>query len=91
MPRQPRRRLLEDGVAMGLQGYQILQGIDAGLHTGGDQAGQDAGDLRTVRAGVEQTILSLPNDQFQGPFDGVAVQGRAFDPQKLSQITLLHW
>jgi hypothetical protein len=50
-------------MTMGLQGDQILQRIDPGLDTGGDQAGQETGDIRAVRAGVEQTVLALTDEQ----------------------------
>ena len=63
VPWQPRRRLAEHGVAMPLQGYQIVQCVDPGLHAGGDQAGQEAGDVGAVRGGVEQTVPPLADEQ----------------------------
>ena len=46
------------------------------LDTSGDQAREQTGDVGTVLRGVEETVLTLANEQLQGPFDRVIVQGR---------------
>ena len=47
--------------------------------TGGDQAGQHAGDVSTVRRLVEQGVLALADEQLQRPLDQIVVEGGARD------------
>jgi len=48
-------------LAVFLHRHQILQRVDAGLHTGGNDAGEDTGDVRTMLRGIEEGVFTLPN------------------------------
>ena len=63
-PGQPRRGLRKDLGAMLLQRHQVLQGIDTRLETGGNETGEDAGNVGTVLRSVKQRVLALPNEEF---------------------------
>jgi hypothetical protein len=60
-----------------LQRHQVLHGIDPGLHTGGNQTGEETGDGGTRLGGREQGVLALPNEQFEGALGQVIVKRRA--------------
>jgi hypothetical protein len=66
-------------VAVLLPRHQVLQGIDPGIQTGGDQTGEDTGDVGTVLGGIEQGVLPLPNEEFQRALHQVIIERGAFD------------
>jgi hypothetical protein len=63
----------KDRPAVVLQRHQILQGVDTGMETGGDQAGEYTGDIGAVLILVEQGVLTLPNEQLERPLCQVIV------------------
>ena len=77
IPRQPGARIRKHFVAMFLHRDQIVQGIDARLHTRRNHAGEDTRDVRTMLRRVEQRVLPLTNTQFQRPLRHIIVERRA--------------
>jgi hypothetical protein len=58
-PRQPRRRVGKDCSTVLLQRHEIIQDIDAGGQTSGNQAGGHTDDIGAVFGGVEWRVLAL--------------------------------
>src|SRR5712691_7913219 len=76
-PGQPRRRVSPDLRPVFLQRDQVLHRIDTRIEAGGDQAGEDARNVRTVLTFVKQRVVALPNEQLQRPLRQIVVQRRS--------------
>jgi hypothetical protein len=74
IPRQPGCRVTKDRRAVLLQRPQILQRVAPGVEAGGNETGEDTGDVCTMLRGVKQTVFPLPNDELQEPFGHIIVQ-----------------
>ena len=59
VPRQPRARIGKDLVAVLLDCDQILQRIHTRLQTGGNDTGQQTGNIGTMLRGIEERVLAL--------------------------------
>jgi hypothetical protein len=74
IPWQPGPGISKHLLAMLLHCYQVVQRIHPGLHTGGNDAGKDAGDVGTMFGGIEQGVLALANTQFERPLGHIIVE-----------------
>ena len=86
-PGQPVGRVGKDGRAIVLERHEIVHGIDAGLDTRRDEAGEQAAHIGTEIVVVEQRVFALTNDQFQGALRRVAVKRRPGTRKKSHRLS----
>src|SRR5262249_8042963 len=76
VPGQPRRRVRTDLAAVLLPRPPGVHGVAPGVQTRGNETGEHAGNVGTMRIFVKQGVFALPNKQLQGALGPIIVERR---------------